>query len=91
MIEQELIKCIEQLNKTAQEDWGDRFKIELISNNGNKTRRNVELKMTDNKLNITQEDYSKFTKLGNRYIDFDIWNAFNRFVNMCLDKEFEKQ
>lgn len=85
-IEQEVKKVIEEINRTNKEEWNGRFEIELIKcYDSKKLSTIVVFAMKDNLKNIVENGIEDFYKLGKTYVSFHIWNAYNKFVNKCLE------
>jgi NifB/MoaA-like Fe-S oxidoreductase len=84
MIEQALNEFFREINEISKMEFNDRFKIELISTQGNKYTQNVLFEMIDNKCAIIEFDCQDF----NKHCDFfeqKIWGSFKAFIVRCLE------
>ncbi len=79
IIEKELKRVIKKINAANLMEWNNRFEIRLIDYKGS-NRLMAHIKMVDNLLNETEDEYVEFYKLGNKYSSWHIWEKYNEFV-----------
>lgn len=87
VIEIKLYEFIKKLDRCAEECWGDRFRIDLLSYCGKANRLMATFKMYDTKRNIEWEDAQIYYRIGKIYLGHHIWDSFNNFVNKMLEEK----
>ena len=90
-IEKELEKYIEELNKTMQKDYGDRYEVVLTAKRWVLPNKILfDFDIIDHKQDYTQSDVTEFFKLGKKYLGVKLWDIVNKFVyvrNYIMDEE----